>query len=204
RLRLTWSWTIRQDFGPIEHQIRIENLTSRELWIPMQDSFAFDLQIDPQVQLEHIYVEKGADKPSSIGTHEVSVADGYYWAGTATAYGDIDESKAGEVIPWTLIEQQDSENGWYLGMEFSGRTRISVERKGNRLHGTAGLDPDPKPFRTRLGPGESFESPVVLVGGFDGGPDGAGNILRKWVRATLGNPETWKNLNYPLVVNNSW
>ena len=57
---------------------------------------------------------------------------------------------------------------------------------------------------TRLAPGEVFETPVVFLGGFREGPDGAGNVLRRWVRAVLGNPETWKNPDYPLVVNNSW
>lgn len=41
-LRLTWSWIAKESYGPIEHQIRIENLTDHELWIPMQDSFTFD------------------------------------------------------------------------------------------------------------------------------------------------------------------
>jgi hypothetical protein len=203
-LRLTWSWTVKQDFGPIEHEIRIENLSTDELWIPMQDSFAFDLQVVPQVRLEHLYVEKGANAPSPVGTHEVSIADGYGWIGTSSSYGDIDETKPREIIPWSLVQRVDSQSGWYVGIEFSGRTRVSMERKGDSLHGAAGLNPDPAPFRTRLKPGESFETPVVFLGGFDHGPDGAGNVLRRWVRAVLGNPETWKNPNYPLVVNNSW
>src|SRR5947209_3665189 len=37
-LRLTWEWRTRESYGPIEHQIRIENLESQELWIPLQDS----------------------------------------------------------------------------------------------------------------------------------------------------------------------
>jgi len=205
RLRLTWLWTAKQDYGPIEHQICIENLTDRELWIPMQDSFAFDWNIAPKVRLEHLYVEKGANTPSSIGTHRVSIADGYHWIGTASTYGDIDEAKPREIIPWSLVEGGEaSQSGWYAGIEFSGRTRISLERKNDSLHGAVGLDPDPAPFRTRLAPGESFETPVVFIGGFDQGPDGAGNVLRRWVRAVLGNPETWKNPSYPLVVNNSW
>lgn len=205
RLRLTWSWIARQDYGPLEHQIRIENLTQRELWIPMQDSFAFDWKLDPRVKLQHGYVEKGANTPSAVGTHDVQIGDGYRWTGTSSTYGDIDEAKPREIIPWSLVEREDRlQTGWYLGIEFSGRIRISLERKQDSLHGAAGLDPDPGPFRTRLEPGESFESPVVLVGGFEHGLDGAGNCLRRWVRAVLGNPETWKNLNYPLVVNNSW
>jgi disulfide oxidoreductase YuzD len=204
RLRLTWSWTAKENYGPIEHQIRIENLTAHELWIPMQDSFAFDWQVAPNANLEHLYVEKGANTPSAIGTHQVDLADGYRWTGTSTTYGDIDDSKPREIIPWFLVQRADSQSGWYVGIEFSGRTRISLERKNDSLHGAAGLDPDPVPFRTRLETGESFETPVVFVGGFDHGADGAGNILRRWVRAVLGNPETWKNPNYPLVVNNSW
>ena len=49
-----------------------------------------------------------------------------------------------------------------------------------------GLNPDPGPFRTRLAPGGSFETPTVFLGAFEGGPDGAGNQLRPWVRAVLG------------------
>lgn len=204
RLRLTWSWVAKEGYGPFEHQIRIENLTDHELWMPMQDSFAFDWQIDPKARLEHLYVEKGANTPSSIGTHEISVADGYRWTGTSSTYGDIDDSKPREIIPWSLVERTDSQTGWYAGIEFSGRTRISLDRKSDSLRGAAGLDPDPAPFRTRLEPGQSFETPVVFVGAFDHGADAAGNVLRRWVRAVLGNPETRKNPDYPLVVNNSW
>ena len=62
-----------------------------------------------------------------------------------------------------------------------------------------GLDPEPGPFRTRLVPGGSFESPTVFLGAFEGGPDGAGNQLRPWVRAVLGNPLTWNDEHYPLA-----
>jgi alpha-galactosidase len=67
-----------------------------------------------------------------------------------------------------------------------------------------GLNPEPGPFRTRILPGESFETPTVFLGAFTGGPDAAGNQLRSWVRAVLGNPITWKDPHYPLLVNNSW
>ena len=57
-----------------------------------------------------------------------------------------------------------SQAGWYAGIEFSGRTRISLERSGNSLKTVLGLDPDPGPFRTRLVPGGSFETPTVFLG----------------------------------------
>jgi melibiase-like protein/glycosyl hydrolase family 36 len=204
-LRLTWEWRTRQDYGPIEHQIRIENLDNKEIWIPLQDSLAFDWHIDPQAPLDQLFVEKGANTPSPIGTHEVSVTDGYRWTGTSSTYGDIDERDPREIIPWTLVGRQDAaRTGWYAGIEFSGRTRVSVQREKDSLKGALGLNPDPRPARTRLVPGGVFESPVVFLGGFRGGPDGVGNVLRRWVRAVLGNPLTWQNPNYPLVVNNSW
>ena len=204
-LRLTWSWRARQSYGPIEHQILIQNLENQEIWIPMQDSLSLNFRIDPKTPLEHFFVEKGANTPSPVGTHRVPLADGYSWTGTSSTYGDLSDSEPREIIPWSLVQKDDrSRDGWYAGIEFSGRTRISLKRTNNSLRAVFGLNPDPAPFRTRLVPGEVFESPVVFLGGFRQGPDGAGNGLRQWVRATLGNPLTWKQPNYPLVVNNSW
>jgi hypothetical protein len=204
-LRLSWEWRAPQDYGPLEHQIRIENLDDKEIWIPMQDSLAFDWQVAPGTSLQQVFVEKGANTPSNEGTHIVPIGESFKWTGTSSTYGDIFENQPREIIPWTLIERNDAaRSGWYAGIEFSGRTRIALSREKNSLKAALGLNPDPSPFRTRLVPGETFESPVVFFGGFRGGADGAGNVLRPWVRAVLGNPETWKNPNYPLVVNNSW
>jgi alpha-galactosidase len=204
-LRLTWQWRVSAPYGPIEHQIRIENLDAQELWIPMQDSFDFDWQIDPQSELDHFYIEKGANAPSPVGTHQAAIVAGYRWTGTSSTYGDLRDDEPREIIPWSLVQRHDPvQTGWYAGIEFSGRTRISLERAKDSLHGSLGLNPDPGPFRTRLAPGDSFETPVIFLGGFREGPDGAGNVLRRWVRAVLGNPETWDNPNYPFTVNNSW
>jgi alpha-galactosidase len=205
RLRLSWEWRTPQSYGPLEHQIRIENLDSREIWIPMQDSLALEWQVNPTESLQQLFVEKGANTPSKIGTHNVQIADGFHWIGTSSTYGDLSDNQPREIIPWTLVERNDAaHSGWYTGIEFSGRTRISLSREKDSLKAALGLNPNPGPFRTGLKPGESFESPIVFLGGFRDGPDAAGNILRPWVRAVLGNPETWKNPNYPLVVNNSW
>lgn len=204
-LRLTWEWRVREDYGPIEHQIRIENLEPREIWVPMQDSLAFDWSVDPNTSLQHIFIEKGANTPSAVGTHDVSVNEGHAWVGTSTTYGDLDEKEPREIIPWSLIQRNSTaRDGWYAGIEFSGRVRISVGRTKDSLKVALGLNPDPAPFRTRLVAGERFETPIVFLGGFRDGVDGAGNVLRRWVKAVLGNPETWKNPHYPLVVNNSW
>ncbi len=205
RLRLTWEWISRANYGPIEHQIRIENLGGDEVWLPLQDSFRFDWQVAPQTQLAHVYIEKGAGSPSAEGTHEVSLAAGYKWTGTSSTYAHPAEGEPREVIPWLLVESKDhSRSGWYVGIEFSGRSRLSLFRDGESLHGEVGLNPDPGPFKTRVEPGKSFETPTIFVGAFNGGVDAAGNVLRRWDREVLTNPLTWKQPNYPLTVNNSW
>jgi hypothetical protein len=204
-LRLTWEWRARADFGPIEHQVRIQNLDSKELWLPFQDSFRFDYAVPSGTALDHWYFEKGAGAPSAQGTHDDQVRDGYAWLGTSSTYAHPAKGQPREIIPWMLVERaSEDHSGWYAGIEFSGRTRLILERKGDALSGAAGLNPDPGPFRTRLLPGETFETPVVFLGAFQGGVDAAGNVLRRWVRQVLNSPRTWANPDYPLMVNNSW
>ena len=68
----------------------------------MQDSLALDWQIDPQASLEHLFVEKGADTPSPVGTHQVPLADGYKWTGTSSTYGDLGQTSPEKSFrgPW--------------------------------------------------------------------------------------------------------
>jgi hypothetical protein len=204
-LRLTWEWRARADFGPVEHEIRIENLSGEELWLPLQDSLRFDWQGVRGLELEQWYVEKGAGKPSNVGTHRTPVEEGYRWAGTSSTYARAKRDEPREVIPWMLVEERaGAQSGWYAGIEFSGRTRLELERRGDSLRATAGLNGEPGPFRTRLRPGESFETPVVFAGAASGGADAVGNELRPWVRRVLNHARTWENPDYPLTVNNSW
>ena len=205
KLRLVWEWKASAQTGPIEHTIHIENLEPREIWIPMQDSFEFNWRVDPNTVLRHVYVEKGAGAPSAIGTHEIALPVGYSWNGTSSTYAHPKESEPREIIPWFAVENPgESHSGWYVGVEFSGRTRLSLQRDSKSLRGVVGLNPVPGPFRTRLRPHETFDTPTIFVGAFSGGIDALGNVLRPWVRQVLTNPRAWQNPNYPLLVNNSW
>jgi hypothetical protein len=189
----------------LEHRIRIENLTGAEIWLPLQDSFRFDFSISPEQGLKQVWVEKGASAPSAAGTHTVPLEEGYQWIGTSSTYAHPGKGEPREMIPYLLVERTDKgEKGWFLGIEFSGRTRITLRRSGDSIAGEAGLNPTPGPYRTRLAAGGTFETPVVFIGAFDGGPDGAGNLLRRWIRAALNNPLTLRNASYPLLVSNSW
>jgi hypothetical protein len=204
-LRLTWEWEVRSRHGPIEHQIRIENRDSREIWLPLESSFLFDWQISVQDKFEQFYVEKGADSPSAVGTHFVPVRDGYKWQGTSSTYAQPHPGEEREIIPYFLIERSGgAQSGWYVGIEFSGRTQLTLERKSESLRGEVGLNPNPGPFRTQLMPGEIFETPRIFLGATSGGPEATANVVRPWVRGVLANQEAWKDPHYPLAVNNSW
>jgi hypothetical protein len=204
-LRLTWEWQVRSGHGPIEHQIRIENRDTVDLWLPLQSSFPFDFQISPQDKLEQFYVEKGADTPSPAGTHLTAIPEGYDWEGTSSTYAQPRPGEAREIIPYFLVEHSnDGQSGWYVGIEFSGRTHLTLTRSGDSLRGEVGLNPNPGPYRTRIKQGETFETPRIFLGGTAGGPDATGNLLRHWVREVLTRQETWNDPQYPIVVNNSW
>lgn len=203
-LRLSWIWEARAASGPVEHRILVENLSNQELWLPMVDSLRLNWRINPATDLRNLYIEKGADTPSAAGTHLETIAENYSWTGKSSTYAHPTPGEAREIIPAEIVYDAGSQSGWYAGIEFSGRTRISLKRSGDSLTTVLGLNPDPGPFKTRLVPGETFETPTVFLGAFSAGPDGAGNQLRPWVRQVLGNPITWKDPQYPLMVNNSW
>jgi hypothetical protein len=204
-LRLSWRWRARGSSGPLEHDVRIENLAGEELWLPLQDSLSFDWEIDPHAQLERFWVEKGADTPGPVGTHLEEVGDGAHWAGSSSTYARPVPGQPREFIPYVLIQEPGGiQRGWYVGIEFSGRTRISMRRSGSSLAGEAGLNPVPGPYRTRLTAGGTFMTPTVFIGGARGGADGAGNILRRWEREVLEDPRALADPRYPLMVSNSW
>ena len=204
-LRLSWEWRRRAAYGPLEHTIRIANLEKNAVWIPLQQSLRLRSDAPDSEKLEQLWVEKGAGGPSGEGTHRVAMANGFHWTGTSSTYAHPAAGQQREMIPYVLVDAPgEGAAGWYAGIEFSGRTRIDLSRESNSVTVDAGLNPEPGPFRTRIAPGETFETPTVFVGAFRGGPDAAGNILRRWVREVLNNPVTVHDTQYPLVVNNSW
>ena len=205
RLNLTWEWHARADFGPIEHTVTLENLSHESVWLPLQSSLSFDWAIDQNADLERFWVEKGADTPSARGTHLDALREDERWQGTSSTYARPIAGTAREMIPFVLVEGAGGERrGWYLGIEFSGRTQIALQRNGTSLRGEAGLNPAPGPYRTRLAPGATFSTPTVFIGASSGGPDQAGNVLRRWVRRVLNSPATLADPSYPLLVSNSW
>jgi hypothetical protein len=205
RLRLLWRWRKRALFGPLEHNTQIENLDADDVWLPLQNSLTFDWAVGPRQRLERFWVEKGADTPSREGTHLDALPPGSVWAGASSTYARPLPGQPREMIPYVLVEESGSAHrGWYAGIEFSARTRITLRRTADSLAGEVGLNPLPGPYRTLLPAGGTFSTPIVFVGSARGGPDAVGNILHRWVRAALANPLTLADPLYPLMVSNSW
>lgn len=203
-LRLLWQWRARASAGPIEHSITIRNLGPSAVELPLQNSLSFNWRVSAATPLEELWIEKGAGTPSAEGTHLVPVSAGFHWEGTSSTYANPPAGAQREMIPWMLVQQRDRAAGWYTGIEFSGRTHITLERNGDSLHGAVGLNPNPGPYSTRVPAGGSFVTPTIFLGAFSGGSENAGNILRRWVRRVLLNPADMRDPHYPLLVNNSW
>jgi Melibiase/Glycosyl hydrolase family 36 C-terminal domain len=204
-LRLKWEWRARARFGPLEHRILIENLSEAEYWLAPMQSLRMRWRVPPRIRLVHFYVDKGAGEPTAVGTHELDAAAGYRWTGWSTTFAHPVPGRPREIIPYEAVFLPgEGGRGWYAGIEFSGRTRLTLSRASDRLSSTLGLDPAPGPVLTRLSAAGEFDTPTVFLGAFSHGPDGAGNQLRPWVRAVLGSARTWSNPDYPLTVNNSW
>ena len=205
RLQLTWEWFARAPFGPVEHTITIRNQSGVELWLPVIDSVRLDWKVPATTPLRSLYVEKGAGAPTNQGTHLDPVPVGYAWTGWSSTFAHPVPGRPREIIPFEAVFAPSSRAaGWFAGIEFSARTRLTLQRTATALTSDLGLDPEPGPVLTRLTPKGSFTTPRIFLGAFTGGPDGAGNQLRPWVRRVLGSPRTWADPDYPLLVNNSW
>src|SRR5580704_8688350 len=164
-LKAVWRWRARAEHGPIEHSVSIQNLGDEPVWLQLQPSLSFEWEVDPKSALERFWVEKGADIPSPHGMHLDALLDGDTWQGTSSTYAIPAPNRAREMIPYVLVDEPAADRrGWYMGIEFSGRTRITLQRAGASLRGEAGLDPMPGPYETSVAPGGTFETPTIFVG----------------------------------------
>jgi alpha-galactosidase len=201
-LELKSTWTAYSGPGPVEHQISIRNKGDVAVTLPLQPSIVFDTRGTAGTSLENIWVEKGAGKPGPIGTHRTTVAKDFSATLISTPYRD----EPRDVIPWTAIQDFTGQQGWYGGVEFSGRVQLALRtimqgENVDGVHAEFGLD-SREPFQTRLLPGETFETPMVFVGCYQGDVDDGANQLHRWIEAHLLPPV--HDERYPLLVNNSW
>src|SRR5262249_40775096 len=181
------------------------NLSGVEVFMPVQSSLTWNCQLSKGKTYELLYVEKGAWKPGPVGTALLPVRDGIEWSRDCSTYSRAQRTRPREIIPFALVQEKEAaQRGFYVGIESSSRTRITLERRGVELRGTGGFNPDPAPARLRLAPGEKFQSPTIFIGAAFGGVDATGNRLRRWIRTSLAGSEAQKNALYPFLVLNSW
>src|SRR5215475_5997515 len=121
-LELNSIWTAHSGHGPVEHQITIRNRGNISVVLPLQPTIVFDARAPRGHFLENIWVEKGAGKPSAIGTHRTKVEKGFSANLISTPYND----EPRDAIPWTAIQDITGQQGWYAGIEFSGRVQIAL------------------------------------------------------------------------------
>ena len=200
-LELKSIWTAYSGPGPIEHQIAIRNRGDVAVMLPLQPSIVLDAR-GPTGQLENFWVEKGADRPTTNGTHLAKVEKGFSASLISLPYSE----EPRDAIPWTAIQDVTAQQGLYAGIEFSGRVQIALRAIADGanaagVHAELGLDPR-EPSQTRLLPGETFEVPTVFVGCYQGDIDDGANQLHRWIEAHLRPPV--HDERFPLLVNNSW
>jgi len=202
-LELKSIWTAYSGPGPVEHQIAISNKSDIAVMLPLQPSIVFDAR-GPTGPLENVWVEKGAGKPGVIGTHRTKVEKKFFASLISSPYCQDQEPR--DAIPWTAIQDVTSQQGWYAGIEFSGRVQMTLRASAdgasaNGVQAELGLDAR-EPFQTRLLPGETFETPTVFVGCYQGEVDDGANQLHRWTETHVRPPV--HDERYPFLVNNSW
>ncbi len=199
KLELLSIWRALPGPGPVEHHFEIVNRSGQTLEVPLLPSLEAALRAPAGDRLENWWVEKGASRPSDLGTHCEWVTNGYRFDGRSTPYSD-----AREMIPWVALQDAKGNAGVYLGIEFSGRVGIDMNAAGQPLEVSvmAGLDPSERAFRSRLENGERFVTPTVFIGCYGGGVDDGANRLHRFIEDYL-RPRP-SDARYPLVADNTW
>ena len=139
-----------------------------------------------------------------MGTHQTLISSTYTADLVSLPFAREGENER-DAIPWTAIQDTDAGEGWYAGVEFSGRVHIALQAgaagNGRNLTLDAGLLPEGEntpAFRTRLLPGATFETPTVFIGCYRGDVDAGANRLHRWIETAL-RPSA-HDPNYPLLV----
>ncbi|MGQ9698014.1 MAG: alpha-galactosidase [Armatimonadota bacterium] len=191
-------WTARPGPGPVSHCAEIRNLTDRDLLLPLQQSLSVELH--PKGRSSHLqawWVERGGGTPTDVGVHREELD-----AGRRLSLLSTPRAEHNEPIPWVAL-QDGSRGGVYIGVQFSGLTRIELEPTDDgSVRILAGLDPGDRPYRTILHAGEVLQVPTVFIGAYRGEVDDGANRLHRYVERHIRPPV--RDRSYPLLVNNSW
>ena len=198
KLRLTWEWRAPSTSGPIEHQIHIENLDTHEIWIPLEDSLRFNFNVSHRRRAQPDLHRQGRRQALRDRHPRRQPHPRLPLAGT------LQHLRAGRRPPrdHPVVHGRAPRLPHRLVRRHRVQRPHPHDARAQRQHHCTkvlGLNPEPPTFRTRLAPGEHFETPTVFLGAFTGGPDGAGNSSAPGSAPCSAIPLTWSNPHYPLA-----
>lgn len=200
-LELISIWEAAQGPGPIEHHVRIVNRGARTVLIPRQTSLALSMPLRDGAT-ECWWVEKGGGTPTPVGVHRQLIGPGF---SIQLKSGPLAATEPRDPIPFVAIRDTQTNEGWYAGIEFSGRVMMQLKTRqaagGQKIDADFGLEPKHDLY-SRVEPDDVYDTPTAFVGCFKGDMDDCGNRFRKWVASHLRPPV--RDERYPLLVNNSW
>jgi hypothetical protein len=204
-------WKATNSPGPIEHRLVIVNGSTRPVVLPLQPSLSWVFERPGGHRLEEWWVEKDAGRPSLTGVHEVPIGANYARTVLSEPYESDQRAyskdwRDRDSVPWVSVWDRTANEGWYAGIEFSGRVSLRLESAGGRrLRVSLGLAEEDKgraPFETLVRPGESYALPTVFLGCYGGSVDDGCNQMRHWVDREL-RPRVL-DARYPLLNLDSW
>ncbi|HXE52216.1 MAG TPA: alpha-galactosidase [Tepidisphaeraceae bacterium] len=201
-LELESAWIAAPGPGPVEHRIRIRNRGTKPVLVPAQRSLELSSAAGDGKGLETWWVEKGGSTPTPVGIHRDRVTSQF---DLKLRSGPVQNNRSRDPIPFIAVQSTEPNEGWYAGIEFSGRVAMRLKARSIQnqtvFDAQFGLDSDNE-LCTLIPPGGVYEPPVTFIGCFRGDMDDCGNQLRPWVaehlRPSVHDPK------YPLLVNNSW
>ncbi len=209
-LTATSEWRARRKFGPIEHSLTINNHGGRTVLLPLQRSMVWESARPVSSDIELLWVEKAAGRPSLTGSHNEVITDGFHRTVLSLPYTDdknaySEDWRDRDSIPWTTMWDRRADCGWYAGIEFSGRVSIDVATNRGQICTSMGLAEEPAgspAFRAKVTAGESYSLPTVFIGCYVGEVEKGCNEMKRWLSDAIRPPV--HNPNYPLLTLNSW
>jgi hypothetical protein len=202
-------WTAVSGPGPVELRLTIVNQSAEPVTLPLQESFATRLKVQPNQRWSAMWVEKAAGRPSYVGTHQRALAVGSGFVALSHPYESdkLAYSKDGagrDDVPWLSLSSDPAGVNVYAGVESSGIVAITARRSAGGIEVRAGLAHElgRTAFTTVLQPMERYELPVVFVGAANAAHEAGSNDLKHWISDHL-RPKA-ADPRYPLLTLNSW
>ena len=190
-LELKSVWWARPGRGPVRHEMRIANQSSKPVTLSEQPTIHLDLAgraDDGDLAMWTFHSDGGT--PDKTGIYRDAVKPPFY--------RQVRTHPDGEFVPYAVFDA-GGKHGFYVGIEWS-YCRIAAAAVEGQSAGTVRVrGGEFDVFKITVGPGETFAAPPGFVGAYKGDVDDAGNALRRYL-FNYNMPEVVrKDATYPKV-----